>query len=58
VQRFAQDVHVAEVVGQQQDQRRVQFLALLVAQVAVGVDQGFVEVVRRDQVGFGNQHDE
>ena len=44
------------MVGQQQDQRRVQFLALLQAQVAVRVDQRLVEIIGRGQVGVGNQH--
>ena len=47
---LAQDANVANMVGQQQDQPGVDLLALLVGQVAVGVDQRFVEVVARREV--------
>src|SRR3990167_3259382 len=50
---------VAHLVGQQQNQFGVEQLALLVAEVAVGLDQGFVEIVAGREVaevalaGFG-----
>src|SRR5690606_28038965 len=50
---------VTHLIGQQQDQLGVEQLALLVAEVAMRVDQGFVEVVARREVteialtGFG-----
>ena len=45
LQRLAQHADVANLVGQQQDQSGVERLALFIAQVAVGVDQGFVKIV-------------
>jgi hypothetical protein len=46
-QRFAQRVDVADVVGQQKDQARVEQFRLLVGQVAMRIDQDFVEIVAR-----------
>gem|GEM_PF-6952730 len=56
MQGFLEQSQIAQVVRQEQDQRRIELLALLVGQVAVGVDQRFVEVVRRGEAGVGDKH--
>src|SRR5512143_478612 len=50
--RLAQHVEVADVVREQQDEACVHPLALRRIEVAVGFDQGLVEIVGRRQIGF------
>ena len=49
-QRFTQYGDVADMVGQQQNQTGVERLALFVAEVAMRVDERFVEVIARRKV--------
>src|SRR5512132_3724883 len=56
--RGAQYFHIADVIREQQDELGVDERALLVGQIAVQVDQLFVEIVGRSDVRFGVEHDE
>src|SRR3546814_16816536 len=47
LQGLGYNVKVADVVGQQQHQRRVQIMALIAAQIAMRLDPFFGEVVSR-----------
>src|SRR5690606_3213960 len=53
LQRLCKHVKVADVIGQQQYQRGVHSVALLCAQVAVRVDELFVEVVGYGEIRVG-----
>src|SRR3546814_2891921 len=52
LQGLGYNVKVADVVGQQQHQRRVHLMALIGAQIAMRIDQLFVEVVGRRKIGL------
>ena len=58
VDGLPQHLQVADVVGQQQHQARVEQAALFVAEAAVGVDQLFVEVVARREGVPTAKHEE
>src|SRR3546814_13066001 len=55
LQCFVQDIGVADVIRQQQDQRGIERVALVVVEIAVRVDQMIVEVVRPGEIGAGGR---
>jgi hypothetical protein len=55
-ERLLQHGQIADVVREQQHEARVELLALLVAEFAVGIDQRLVEIVGRVEVRCGDQH--
>src|SRR5688500_4989595 len=58
-QRLSQNIQVADVVGEQQDQLGVHHLALFQGKIPVRVNEGFVKVVRLGDDRFNvERHDQ
>jgi hypothetical protein len=51
--RFMQRVYIADMIGKNEDQRRVEIGALRLAQSAMGFDDGAIRIIRLGEIRAG-----